>query len=91
MKHKWRKICIQLDIPNSKLHQYEKDGDSITNGLDYWLNGNTDVPVTWESVVAALDAPDVDEPGLAKILREKWIETTDKATKQTIGKNDDGM
>ena len=91
MKHKWRKICIQLGIPNYKLRQFEKDDDPIINSLDYWLNGNTDVPITWESVVAALDTPDVDEPGLAKKLREKWTETTNKATKETIEKDDDGM
>ena len=91
MKTKWRKICIQLNIPNYKLHQFEKDDDPIINSLDYWLNGNTDVPIKWESVVAALDTPDVDEPGLAKILRVKWIETTNKATKQTIEKDDKGM
>ena len=43
------------------------------------------------SVVAALDTPDVDEPGLAKKLRVKRIETTNKATKQTIEKDDEGM
>ena len=88
VKHKWHKICIQLGIPKYKLRQFD---DSITDGLDYWLNGNTNVPITWESVVAALNAPDVDEPGLAKTLREKWIETTNKATKQTIEKDDKGM
>ena len=79
MQHKWRKICIQLGVPNCKLLQFEKDGDPLINSLDYWLNGNTEVPITWESVVAALNAPHVDEPGLAKKLRKKRIEITNKA------------
>ena len=43
-------------------------------GLDYWLNGNTEVPITWESVVAALESPSIKEPELATMLREKWTD-----------------
>ena len=42
--------------------------------------------------MAALESPSVGELGLAKVLREKYrMEATDKATKQTIEKNDEGM
>ena len=84
MHHKWRKICIQLGIPNSQLLQFEKDDDPIIASLDYWLNGNTDVPITWRSMVAALESASVGEHGLAKVLREKYcMEITNKASKQT--------
>ena len=89
---KWRKIGIQLGIPNFKLRIFEKDDDPLINSLDYWLHGNTDIPITWESVVAALESPSVGELGLAKELKEKYcMETTDKATKQTMEKNGEGI
>ena len=92
MRQKWHKICIQLNIPNDKLRQVEKDDDPLITSLDYWLKGNTDIPITWESVVEALESPCVEELGLAKELKEKYcMETTDIATKQTIEKNDEGI
>ena len=80
VQHKSHKICIQLGISNSKFHEFKKDGDPFIEGLDYWLKGKTDVPTTWESVVAAMESLSVEEPGLAKSLRERWIDTTDKKT-----------
>ena len=65
VKHKWKDICIQLGISNSKLHEFKMSlsrDDLLTEGIDYWLKSNTDVPTTWESVVAALKSPFVDEP-----------------------------
>ena len=92
VNHKWHRICIQLGIPNNKLREFEKNGDPLVASLDYWLNGNTDVPITWESVVAALESPSVGELGQAKVLKKKyWMETIDKATKETIQKKDEGI
>ena len=89
--HKWRNICIQLGIPNHILLKFEKDNDPLINSLDYWLSNNTKVPITWGSIVAALESSNVGELGLAKELKEKYcMEATDKATKQTI-KKDEGM
>ena len=73
LRHIWRKISIQLGISSNHLHVFEKsDDDPFTESLDFWLNGNTDVPVTWGSVVAALESPHVGECVFAKRLREKW-------------------
>ena len=84
MKHKWHKICIQLGISNSKFHEFKENGDPFIEGLDYWLKGNTDAPITWGSVVAAVESPSVEEPGLAKTLREKWIDATDRKAGKDI-------
>ena len=88
VKHKWREICIQLGSDNSKLHEFSKmnHDNPLIEGVDYWLKDNTNVPITWRSVVAALESPCVGEPGLAKTLREKWIKAADKETKQTCEK-----
>ena len=74
MKHKWHRICIQLGIPNRKLLEFKKYGNPLSVGMDYWLNGNAEVPITWESVAAALESPSIKEPELATMLREKWID-----------------
>ena len=68
LKHMWREISIQLGISNNKLHDFKKLDDPFTKSLDYWLNGNTDVPITWGSVVAALKSPHVGEYLFAKTL-----------------------
>ena len=39
--------------------------------ISSWKRGNTPVPVTWESLVKALESSSVDEGGLAKKLRKK--------------------
>ena len=62
--------------------------DPLIEGLDYWLNGNSDVPITWGSVVAVLESPDVKENLLAEKLRKKW--TTSKESEQIYEKTDEG-
>ena len=84
----WREICIQLNISNKKLHDFEKFDDPFTECLDYWLNGNTDVPITWGSVVTALESPHVNCNFLAERLREKWI--TIKESEQIYVRTDGG-
>ena len=87
VRHIWRKISIQLGIPSNHLHVFEKsDDDPFTGSLDFWLNGNTNVPVTWGSVVAALESPHVGEYVFAKRLREKW--STSKESEQIYEKTD---
>ena len=73
MKHKWHRICIQVFLTESSL-SLRKCGNPLSVGLDYWLNGNIEVPIKWESVVAAMDSPSIKEPELATMLREKWID-----------------
>ena len=71
--HKWFKIGVQLGIPLHKLKEFEKEVDPLSVIIDYWLNGNGEgVPVSWRSVVAALESSYVDETGLAHRISEKY-------------------
>ena len=88
VRKRWREICIQLNISNKILRVFEFFDDPLTEGLDYWLNGNTDVPITWGSVVAALASPHVGEYVLAEYLRKKW--TTSKESEEIYEKTDGG-
>ena len=88
VRHKWREICIQLNISNNKLHDFEKFADPFAEGLDYWLDGNTDVSITWGSVVAILTSHHVGEYVLAENLKEKW--TTNKESEEIYEKTDGG-
>ena len=88
VRHKCREICIQLNISNSKLHDFEKFADPFAEGLDYWLDGNTDVPITWGSVGAILTSHHVGEYVLAENLKEKW--TTNKESEEIYEKTDGG-
>ena len=89
VKKKWREICIQLNVPNKILRDFTIFDDPLTKGLVYWLDGNTDVPITWGSVVAALASPHVGEYLLAEYLREKW--TTSKESEEIHEKTDGGQ
>ena len=84
VRHMWRKICIQLNIPWNKLLEFEKFEDPFTECLDYWLDGNTDVPITWGSVVAALESPDISQNLIAERLRKKWT-TSEQIYEKTGG------
>ena len=73
---KWLEIGIQLGIKRNKLETFERDHPSTSRCLmatvSYWLDGNTNIPVSWESVVTILNDPFVDESGIAKQIQEKY-------------------
>ena len=73
---KWFQIGIQLGIGESRLHQIEADHRTADRCLSeviiFWLNGNTNADVTWESLITALEASGVNEKGLAKSLIQKY-------------------
>ena len=72
---KWFRIGVQLGLSEIKLKQIEADHHNVdryfSEVIGFWLKGNTQVPVTWESLVETLETPFVDEKGLAKRLKEK--------------------
>ena len=72
---KWFRIGVQLGIDETKLNQIEADYRSVdryfSEVINFWLKGNTQVAVTWKSLVEILETPFVNEKGLAKRLREK--------------------
>ena len=73
---KWFEIGIQLGIEGSKLKTFECDYPSTSRRMietvSYWFGMNTNVPVSWESVITVLNDPLVDESGLAKQIQEKY-------------------
>lgn len=73
VQHKAYEIGVQLGISLGKLKELKKNGNLLLESLDFWLNGNTDVPVTWESVVNALESDFVKETGCAERIRKKHL------------------
>ena len=60
-------------MPRNNLMKFKQEDDLLSGSLDFWLSGNTDVPVTWESVVAALESNFVKETGRAEKIRKKYL------------------
>ena len=75
---KWFRIGIQLGIPHYKLKEFEEERDPLSAIIEYWLNGNVlesaAVPISWKSIVAALKADSVGEPGLAEQIYKKYCQ-----------------
>lgn len=73
---KWFQIGIQLGVSETRLHQIEADHRTADRCLSeviiFWLNGNTNADVSWESLIGALKASVVSEKGLAKSLIQKY-------------------
>ena len=75
MKHRWFTIGIQLGVPHHKLKEFEKEEDSLSAVIDYCLRGNVEgVPLSWISVVKALQSFHVGETGLAKRIKNKYCQ-----------------
>lgn len=75
VKYKYDKIGMQLGISYGKLMELKKEDDPLAASVDYWLKGNVkDVPLSWSSVVAALESRHVDEHGLAKEIKDKYCQ-----------------
>ena len=71
--HKLFKIGVQLGIPHSKLKEFEKEDDPLSAMINYWLNNNVErVPVSWNSVAAALKSKHVGEARLADKIINKY-------------------
>lgn len=71
---KWFKIGISLGISRNKLDEFKNDADPLSAVIDYLLRGNTKVPVSWESIVTALNSKHVGEPGLGKKIQEDYCQ-----------------
>ena len=72
---KWFQIGVQLGLDETKLNQIEADHHNVdrrfSEVINFWLNGNTQVTVSWKSLVEVLESPFVNKKGLASRLREK--------------------
>ena len=73
VKHKAYEIGNQLGIPLHKMKEFKQEGNLLSSSVDYWLNGNVpDVPVTWKSIVTALETDFVGELGCALKISTKY-------------------
>ena len=75
MIDKWFQIGVQLGVGESNLRQIRADNHTVhicfTEAISFWLNGNTQVAVSWDSIIDVLESHFVNEKGLADQLREK--------------------
>ena len=75
MMNKWFQIGVQLGINETSLHQIEADYRTMdrrfSEMISFWLNGNTQVPITWKSLIEVLESRFVNKKGLAKKIRKK--------------------
>ena len=77
IKSKWLVIGVQLGIPRNKLEEFKKEDDPLSAVIDYWLKRNVResvVPISWQSIVAALKSVYVDESGLADEINKKYCQ-----------------
>ena len=75
VSYKWFKIGLHLRIPRYKLMEFKEEDDPLAAAVGYWLCGNVEgVPVTWRSIVAALNSTRVGENLLAKRIYEKYCQ-----------------
>ena len=75
---KWRPFGVQLRISNSKLHSIHNNNPSDDARLDavleYWMDNTPEkAPFTWETVIKALETPNVEKGRLAKKIKEKYL------------------
>ena len=71
----WFDIGLQLGIKIDTLKSFETDKYNnrrrLTEVLSFWLKQNTDIAVSWESIVNALRS--VDQNALASDLEDEFI------------------
>ena len=91
---KWLEIGIQLGIDMSELKCFQVSQTVpnpmhlLSDVLTYWMDEHTDVPVSWNSLVAVLRSPSVNEQILAESIYSKYILTTEtKADDDVMTKN----
>ena len=75
MIDKWYQIGVQLGVSEANLRQIEANYHTVdrcfSEMISFWLSGNTQVAVTWMSLIEGLESPLVNKVGLANKLREK--------------------
>ena len=86
LKYKKFEIGVQLGIAYHKLKEFKKEPDPLAAAIDYWLKGNAKdgVPCSWQSIVAALRSPAVDEAGHAGKIEEKYCSKSPTKCEQRL-------
>ena len=89
-KNKWHEIGVQLKIELSHLNDIEDMHTTserrMTEMLGYWLDGNTEAPICWESILKCLRAPTVNKRGLAEELKQKYCQCKETTAFSDSGK-----
>ena len=73
IKYKTFEFGIQLGISYHKLMQFKLQDNFLGAVINDWLCGNVPgMPISWTSIVEALESESVGAKGLAKVLRDKY-------------------
>lgn len=74
VKDRYGEIGIQLGIEMTQIKAIELEHSTVdrrlSETLDYWLRGNTEVPICWKSIIDALQQ--VGGKNLAEQLATKY-------------------
>ena len=65
-----------MGIPRRVLKQFEKEDDPLSAAMDYWLEGNIKnpaMPISWQSLVAVLNAESIEETALANRISKNIV------------------
>ena len=59
MAARWNDLAIQLELPHYEIKIIEHDSRDSKKAVDdvifYWLNGSARLPVTWRTLLEALE------------------------------------
>ena len=61
---KWQEVCKKLGIPDDRIKVYKRESGpeaAAFMGLEYWRNGNTNKPATWNTLLTALHESDLEQ------------------------------
>ena len=75
----WKKLGQVLDIQQPQLEVFMKDNPYDTDGcmddmLAFWLRGNARKPITWQTLIDALNDPLVGLGTLADKVKREVVE-----------------
>ena len=83
-KDKWHEIGVQLHIEHSQLSaiedMYPYIDRRLSEMLNFWLEGNADTRICWESILKCLRADTVNKRGLAEELQQKYCQQLEEGT-----------
>ena len=85
ISHKWLEFGTQLGVPHHKLMLFKKEDDPLLACLNYWREGNVkDSPVSWESIVKALESEHIGENILAESVRAMYCHQLDSKGEKVV-------
>ena len=71
---KWNEFGVQLDIPTGTLNAVHRHTaqESFIEVFSIWKRSLSREPISWDTVIAVLESPSIDERKLAAGLRAKY-------------------